>query len=71
MNIDEFLNLSYRELQAITNIDKGNWSKYFNERLSPSWNTLCKASKKLGMEPYELMEGISIKRKKVLSNMSA
>jgi transcriptional regulator with XRE-family HTH domain len=54
MTIDEFLHLSYRQLQAKTNIDKSNWSKYFNEHISPSWKTLKKAANSLNMQPYEL-----------------
>ena len=70
MSIEEFLNLSYRNLEAITNIDKSNWSKYFNDRLSPNWNTIARAAKALKMEPHSLMEAIAIKRKQQLKKIS-
>ncbi len=64
MTVEEFLGLSYKQLQAKTNIDKSNWSKYFNEHISPSWKTIARAAKSLEMKPHELMEGIDLKRKK-------
>ena len=71
MSIEDFLNLSYRKLEAITKIDKSNWSKYFNDHISPNWKTIARAAKALDMEPHTLMEAIAIKRKQQLRNVTA
>lgn len=71
MNIEQFTNLSYSQLERMTNINKSNWSKYFNDKLSPRWNTVKSAASKLEMQPSDLMIAIEIKREKVLKKCVA
>ncbi len=69
MDIEKFANLSYRQLEKITNIDKSNWSKYFNNKLSPRWKTINDAAKSLDMKPSDLMIAIEKRRQKTLKKM--
>lgn len=71
MTIEQFINLSYRQLEKLTKVDKSNWSKYFNKKLSPSWKSINEVSKSLNMSPSDLMLAIQIKREIMLKKSIA
>jgi transcriptional regulator with XRE-family HTH domain len=71
MNIDDFLKLSYRQLEKITDIDKSNWSKYFNGKLSPNWRTVVNISERIQTSPLEAMRFIETRKEQNLDNSCA
>ena len=71
MNIEQFLNLSYTELQEITRIDRSNWSKYFNAKHSPGWKTINRIADSTGMTPSDVMFAMRMRRENVLKKVTA
>jgi transcriptional regulator with XRE-family HTH domain len=67
METEAFVQLSLRELQALTGIDRHRWSRYFNQRIYPNEKTLLRAAKSLNMEPGKLLDAIQAKRAHLLS----
>lgn len=64
MQEEEFLKLTYKELEQKTSIRKGTWSKYFscNAPETPNWKTLEKISIALNMPEQVVMKAIKRKR---------
>lgn len=69
MNIEQFINLSYGDLQKLTQIDRSNWSKYFNGKHSPGWKTINRIASKTGMTPSDVMFAMRIRRESVLKKI--
>ena len=64
MNEEEFLSLSYKQLEEKTSINRGTWSKYFSHESpeDPSWKSLEKICDSLSMDVNTLMCCIKFKR---------
>ena len=64
MNEEEFLSLSYKQLEDKTGINRGTWSKYFSHESTkdPSWKSIEKICKSLSMDVDTLMCCIKFKR---------
>jgi hypothetical protein len=49
MDIDDFNKLSCAELASITGFDAPRWSRYFNNKMDLTLNTMLISAHKLGM----------------------
>ena len=67
MQIDDFLVLTYDELEALTGIHRTAWSRYFNRRCTISEPNLIKISNSLNMPIGHLWIALEEKRKRTLS----
>ena len=64
MKEDEFLRLTYKQLEEKTSINRGTWSKYFSceSPEDPSWKSIEKICSSLSMDVKTLMYCIEFKR---------
>lgn len=62
MTLETFLHLTLDEIEKLTKISKGRWSRYFNGRISPTIETLDRAAAALGMSTSELVQAIKLRR---------
>jgi hypothetical protein len=65
MNLEQFIGLTLEDLEVITRIDKGNWSKFFHGQ-NVHELTLKKAGERLNMPTHILLEAINKKRQEKL-----
>lgn len=64
MKEEEFLKLTYTELEKKTGTRRGTWSKYFSTD-SPettSWQSLERIANSLAMSPEQVIKAIKLKR---------
>lgn len=64
MKIDDFLNLTYEELESFTGIKQTAWSKYFNRKRTISEHNLVKICKALDMSMSDFWLALEIRRER-------
>lgn len=64
MKIDDFLKLSYEDLERLTGVHRTAWSHYFNKKRGISERTLAKVCKGLDMGVGDFWVALEAKRRK-------
>lgn len=61
------INQSYAKLRDITGIDRAVWSRYFNGKQNPEWETMESIAQQLGLEFDEFVVAFLDRRKRTIA----
>jgi transcriptional regulator with XRE-family HTH domain len=61
------INLSYSELFDLTGIDRATWSRYFNAKQNPTWETLEAIARSLDLDFLECIVAFLERRQETLA----
>lgn len=65
---EEFFDLSYRDLEKLTDVANGRWSDWFTGKVSPQFDKLLEVAEKLEMPWTEFIEAFKERRDRTIAN---